>query len=130
MGDSFGQKPQLLDKWLLEQPADQFPPDGGLSYTGRFQSVSGVLNSQVHPHVEKGAIMAGEGFLTDHGPKHIETVINRASWLLFHPVESYPQLSAYEVYILLMAIHFHDVGNIFGRDEHGNKTFNRNVNIR
>ena len=118
MNNTFGQQPQSLDKWILEQPCDNFPPDGGMPYKARFQSIAKYLNEEVHPHVEKGALLKGDGYLTDHGPRHIETVVRRASRLLSHPQSTYPQLTAYEVYLLLLAIHFHDVGNIFGRAEH------------
>ena len=47
-------------------------------------------------------------------------VIQRAGLLLGIGVE---QLSGYEIFILLLAIHFHDVGNIFGRDEHEKRVF-------
>ena len=79
------------------------------------------MNSQVHPHVGHGASLTDGGFLTDHGPDHIETVIRRATSLLSHPTEKFPQIRPYEAYILLLAIHFHDVGNIFGRDQHEKK---------
>ena len=77
--------------------------------------------SLVHPHVEKGAILKDGGLLTDHGPQHIETVIRRAASLLSFPEDKFPHLSPYEVYLLLIAIHFHDVGNILGRDKHETK---------
>jgi hypothetical protein len=54
-------------------------------------------------------------WLTDHGPKHISTVIQRASDLTR---AREPFLTPYEAYLLLVAIHFHDVGNIFGREGH------------
>ncbi len=118
MNNMFGQQPLPLDKWILEQPCDVFPPDGGMPYKTRFQNIANFLNKEVHPHVEKGVLLRGDGYLTDHGPQHIETVVRRASLLLSHPQPKYPQLTAYEVYLLLLAIHFHDVGNIFGRAEH------------
>ena len=55
------------------------------------------------------------GFLTDHGPQHIETVISRASDLIR---ARSCDLSSYEVFLLLAAIHLHDVGNIHGRTGH------------
>ena len=79
------------------------------------------MNKQVHPQVEKGATLKDGGFLTDHGPQHIETVIRRATSLLSFPEKTFPQLTPYEVYLLLLAIHFHDVGNIFGRNKHETK---------
>ena len=110
----------LLD-WFAEQTSDSFPPDGGSSYTLRLQQVTGILNKQVHPHVGTGAALADGGFLTDHGPDHIDTVIRRATSLLAFPPEGFPQFSRYEIFILILAIHFHDVGNIFGRAEHETK---------
>lgn len=106
-----------LDRWLATRRAG-FPPAGGRPYPDRLKSVGDYLNSQIHPHVEKGAILQGDGFLTDHGPTHIQTVIERAGALLAYPEDEYPQLTPYEVYLLLMAAHFHDVGNIFGRVGH------------
>ncbi len=111
-------RPPLLTDWIGNQPEVSFPPHGGIPYASRLSNVAGYLNTQVHPHVEKGAIQRRDGFLNDHGPHHIETVVQRASWLLSHPDSTFPQLSAYEVYLLLLAIHFHDVGNIFGREGH------------
>ena len=106
-----------LDLWLADQEQG-FPARPSIPYLTRFKSVSEYLTNRIHPHVEKGALVHDDGFLTDHGPGHINTVIQRASDLLRHPTDSYPQLSVYEVYLLLMAIHFHDVGNVYGRKGH------------
>ena len=106
-----------LDLWLVDQK-DGFPARPSISYQTRFKSVSEYLTNEIHRHVEKGPLMHDNEFLTGHGPEHINTVIQRASALLRHPPKSYPQLNAYEVYLLLMAIHFHDVGNMFGREKH------------
>ena len=109
--------PSLLE-WFRRQPESEFPRHSGIPYSRRFKDVADLMNEQVHPEVEKGAMLHDGGMLTDHGPKHIATVIDRASSLLCHPEEAFPKLTAYEVYILLLAIHFHDVGNIFGRAKH------------
>ena len=109
-----------LDRWLADQTAG-FPAQAGIPYPDRLAAVSKYMRDQVHPHVEKGALVAQDGFLTDHGPKHIDAVARCASELLGHPTDTYPQLTAYEVYFLLMAIHFHDVGNLYGRSGHEQK---------
>lgn len=111
----------MLDCWLAQQPVSAFPPHGGIPYAKRYDSVASYLNAQVHPHVEKGAIVQGDGYLTDHGPLHIHTVIERAGELLSYPPDKYPQFSPYEIYLLLMATHFHDVGNLYGRQGHEQK---------
>lgn len=54
-------------------------------------------------------------FLNDHGPDHIATVIARASDILN---EANTSLNSYEAYLLLFAIHLHDTGNLFGRNQH------------
>lgn len=109
-----------LERWLMAQ-TDGFPARGGPWYPKRLQAVAEHLGNHVHPDVEKGALLHNDGFLTDHGPQHIDTVIRRAGDLLSYPEDGYPHLKAYEVYILLMAIHFHDVGNLYGRPGHEQK---------
>ena len=111
-----------LDVWLSQQPDACFPQHAGQRYPLRYEMVSEYLNHAVHRHVEKGALVQNDGYLTDHGPEHIKMVIRRAGELLGDPIESYPQLDAYGVYLLLMAAHFHDVGNLYGRKEHEKKT--------
>ncbi len=59
-----------------------------------------------------------EGGLTDHGPNHINDVLNNAHDLID---DDYNKFNAIELYCLIMAILFHDVGNVYGRDDH-NKT--------
>ena len=54
-------------------------------------------------------------WLNDHGPRHIDTVIKRASQLLDVP----KQLLTYrEIFCLLSAIQLHDLGNFYGRFGH------------
>jgi len=70
----------------------------------------------VDPHVNAMAMLHDGGYLTDHGPDHVKTVIRRASQLA---EQQSCDLSPYEVYILLVGIHIHDVGIIFdGREQH------------
>ena len=80
-----------------------------------YRKVSEYLNNSVHSEVNLGARIMDGGLLTDHGPEHIKTVIRRDSDLVSADTCN---LTPYEVYILLAAIHFHDVGNIFRRKDH------------
>jgi hypothetical protein len=104
-----------LVEQLANCPHDDFP--GGRDYSTQFQNLQNHLNDYYHKHVTAAATISdGGGFLTDHGPEHIKTVIQRASDILRKsPAAS---LSCYETYILLVAIHVHDLGNFFGRDSH------------
>lgn len=97
-----------LDELLRSDPSDTF--------SNRYQTISDKLNKYVHPEVTKSAISKDGGFLTDHGPEHIRTVIRRASELINSNDANL--LSRYEIYILLVAIHLHDVGNAYGRLGH------------
>lgn len=88
-------------------------------YCRRFTNVEDYLNTHVHPSVVIGASIHDGGLLNDHGVEHVQMVIERASALL-KPIkfENQPALTPYEIYLLLCAIHVHDVGNIGGREEH------------
>lgn len=108
-------KGDTLDAWFAKNAAKQKLGD---EYVAQYNKVASDLDKYVHPETTKGAISIDGGYLTDHGPEHIATVIVRASELV---EAEFCTLSAYEVYLLLMAIHFHDVGNIFGRKDHATK---------
>jgi len=120
-----------LVRWLQDLDRNQpdcFPPSQGPSYFRRYEDISAYLDRSVHTEVEKGALVAQlkNGatpydkaiYLNNHGPGHVANVINRASDLL---QELGVELSPFEGYLLLGAIQFHDVGNIFGRSEHEKK---------
>ena len=92
-------------------------PDTGIDYVKRFHQVEEKLNSEWHPDVTLGAAISGDGLLTDHGVKHVQSVIQHAGMI----IRDLDRLTGYEIYILLLAIHFHDLGNIYGRDEHEKK---------
>lgn len=91
----------------------EFPGDS--DYRTRFAAMESQMNEQVHPEVTAGA-SADRNRLTDHGPGHIKTVIRRASDLL--KASDSDTLTCYETYLLLAAIHVHDVGNLYGRQDH------------
>lgn len=69
----------------------------------------------IHESVVAGAAAHDGGMLTDHGPKHIARVAVMASSLVDQMAT---KLSAYEAFLLLVAIQIHDVGNILGRERH------------
>lgn len=106
---------KTLEQWFLtlEMKDNIFPYD--LSYPKDYDGIATKLNKWVHPYVNTGAMIEDGGCLTDHGPDHIKKVILRASELVQN---SNCELTEYEVFILLMAIHIHDIGNILGRDDH------------
>ena len=109
-----GSSANLVEQ-LASCPRQEFP--GGRDYNIQFQSIQNHLNDYYHKNVTVAATLTdGDGTLTDHGPEHIQTVIQRASELLRKSPAA--KLSCYEKYLLLVAIHVHDLGNFFGRETH------------
>lgn len=70
-----------------------------------------------HKNVDLGIAVSGDGLLTDHGPEHINSVMRHVVDIMVDPW----LLTGYEIFILMYAIHFHDLGNITGRLEHEGK---------
>lgn len=73
--------------------------------------------AKYHKNVDLGIAVSGDGLLTDHGSEHINSVMRHAVDIMFDPM----LLTGYEMYILMYAIHFHDLGNITGRLKHEEK---------
>ena len=92
-------------------------PKSDFNYTETFYFIEKHLNNKYHPCVNLGAALSGDGLLTDHGVAHVQDVIRHSGDI----ITDVNQLTGYEIYILLLSIHFHDVGNITGRKEHENK---------
>lgn len=116
-------------KYIMEQKElngkhGEFPqniPNGAKSFSHIFSEIEAFMNSEIHKHVVEGAATAGDGMLNDHGPGHIAMVMDRAYMLVKDSVQD---LKGYEIFFLLLAIHFHDVGNIYGREAHEEKICN------
>ncbi len=106
----------------LKMGGDDFP------YWEKYSAFKHYLNNNLHKEVTKQAIRVdfqSKGnlnkviWLNDHGPEHVKTVIERASHLLNNGSKS--SLNAKEIFLLLMAIQLHDVGNFYGRVGHEKK---------
>lgn len=108
-----------LEKKEISGEENQFPA-GFDGFTKTYIQIEQYLNSHIHKHVNSGAAAMGSGLLTDHGEKHVSTVILRATSLVHDNIEN---ITGYEIFILLLAIHLHDIGNIMGREKHEEKIF-------
>lgn len=107
-----------LIKWFTSKKkklTSALPGEGAVDYASRLATLHNYLNTTIHPEVVAGAMIHDGGYLNDHGPEHIRTVMQRLSKLL--SAESC-ELTGYELYLLIVATHFHDVGNIDGREGH------------
>lgn len=107
-------------RYIMEQmqdkgEKDQFPLGKG-DLVESFKYIEDYMNKNCHPNTTLGAAINGDGLLTDHGVDHVKMVIQNAGKLVGDM--QYKKLNGYEIYLLLLAIHFHDVGNICGRQEH------------
>lgn len=114
--------------------SERFPGGSTTHYDQVLLSTHNHLNEHVHKTVQARAELHDTGiYLTDHGPKHIELVMKRASELVRSDnslrsvgtkSEFYEScLTPYEGFLLALAIHFHDVGNMYGREGHEQRIF-------
>lgn len=108
-----------LHEWLAQSNAELFPNADREAYVANLQNVRTYLDDEVYPAIETGALLTEGVMLTRHGSRHVNTVVRRASDLLMDKSNEWdPRFSPYEVYLLLMAIYVHDIGNLEGRAEH------------
>lgn len=110
----------IMEQRWLSGGKDQFPSDLQ-ECIETFKEIEKILNEKYHPLVNLGLAVKSGGLLTDHGPEHVKTVIKRAEQIIGE--KHIDLLNGYEIFILLLAIHFHDLGNIYGRDEHEQKIY-------
>lgn len=83
-----------------------------------------ILLNHFYPHVE--GLLRG---FTDHGPAHVTRVLklyekmlaNNIPGMKASDVMSNAAMNFFELYLLLCATVWHDVGNLLGRDEHNEK---------
>lgn len=83
----------------------------------RYEALASRL-APIHQEVVAGASATDGGWLTDHGPKHIEKVGAEAAKII-RQMDS--ELVPYEIFLLLLAIQVHDIANISGRANHENR---------
>jgi hypothetical protein len=102
----------------LKDKKEEFPNDED-DFIHIFEEVFKHLSKKIYPYIIIGAANKGDGVLTDHGEKHVKMVIRYAYKLLGKTGAN--SLLGYEVYLLLLSILFHDVGNITGRRDHEKK---------
>jgi hypothetical protein len=113
-----------LTEYLKKAKESVFPQNTGSFYPERFNAIAKELNEGPLKDIRLGEILEAtsgeEVYYTDHGPEHVEKVIERASSLVF--INGEILLSYYESYLLLVAIYIHDAGMVGGRSGHEKKT--------
>ena len=96
-----------LEKALLEE----FGEAAGKTLYGEYTAARSKLIKEVLEYIK-----SREPNLTDHGPRHIKDVLEQA-----HQIIPPSHLCAREQLMLLLAVFFHDTGNIHGRKGHEEK---------
>lgn len=93
-------------------------PNSSVDLLKRYNAFEEYMNENWHQYINLGAAVTGGQLLTDHGTEHVKSVICHAADILSDNIN---KLNGYELYLLLIAIHFHDIGNILGRENHEKK---------
>lgn len=101
-------------------------PDPSLPYENRYQAKVSSLRSSIYRSIDAGLSALSDelgGIYTGHDSAHFDDVVKYAWMLLGNPKcdEASAHIAGFtpfEIYVLLMAIRIHDVGNICGRELH------------
>lgn len=102
---------RLTHRKLVEELGD----GAGEERYGLYTTVRRDLIEQILPNIQ--AVIPN---ITDHGPEHVAHVLENVGKIL--QIESWnEQLTAMELYLLILSVMFHDSGNIYGRDDHQRK---------
>ena len=97
-------------------------------YYVQYANFVNLLRADIYPQVDAGLASnsATPGYYTAHNAEHFDEVVRYAGDLLGASEanrDSWDVLSPYELYVLLVAIRIHDVGNLEGREQHEKKCF-------
>ena len=103
-----------IEKDLETALLGEFGEAAGKALYGEYTAARSKLTTEVLEYIR-----SREPDLTDHGPRHIQDVLKQAYRLI-----SSSHLKAREQLMLLLAVFFHDTGNIHGRKGHEKKVAN------
>lgn len=102
-------------------------PDHRDDLFARYITILKYLERQVYPFVDAGlaALSEENGIYTLHNKDHFDEVVKYAGELLgcITGNESFDELNAYELFVLLVAIRIHDAGNMYGRENHEKRAY-------
>lgn len=105
-----------LERILLEKQNELFQKQETERYNNLMElreiyyKLKDIVNEKYYPEIQRLF-----PWYTDHGQKHVESIIHAMGDLLIH---SYGRLNEMEVFILLCACIFHDTGMTISRNEH------------
>jgi len=105
-----------FDEQLRDKILEDFDENKGRRLIGAYEQTRSILIQEVYPNIQ-----GQEPSLSDHGTDHVLNVQQNAIRLLSSDGAIRDELSGIEMYCLGMCILFHDVGNVYGRENHQNK---------
>lgn len=112
----------VLEKFFQEVAKDTEAFPGPNNYWEHYHAMLVVLAEQFYNLINLGlAVNSGSiaGIYTDHSGAHFDEVVRYAGKLIGADQGAVNSpLNPYEIYLLLMGIRLHDVGNLYGRDGH------------
>ena len=120
-----------LEIWFIKRLEKGEPATKNMQgYTEKYKTIKQYLMTNIAKWINP-ALAASDGYMyTDHGPDHFEEVIEYTGVLLGletrseTPIEDQEiQINEYETFIILVAILLHDIGNIYGREDHEKRPF-------
>jgi hypothetical protein len=107
-----------MDKFSLENElrrrAEKLKHADARDLLGRFEAMRNYLSLNYYDWIQTAA-----PYLTNHGRLHIESVAQALDGLLGKIKPD--QLSSLDLFLLLTAVLWHDVGNAYGRTEHASR---------
>jgi hypothetical protein len=101
-------------------------PQMNVDYSLQYFNLVAYLKANVYGLIDAGLAANSDtpGLYTAHNSEHFDEVVRYAGELLgVRNGDESIDLSAYELYLLLVAIRIHDAGNIHGREDHEKKCF-------
>ena len=82
----------------------------------KYSIMKSYLTAQYYPWIQ-----ANCPYFTDHGKLHVESTIEAANSMLLPSPKNRRNLSALDLYLLLCAVIWHDVGMVYDRSKHAER---------
>lgn len=110
---------QPFEKQLAKSLRKQFGVELGNCFYTHYQEARNYLEDEVYPNIP-----ATLPSYSDHTAKHVQDVQKNVNFILesfYNPSKGIEAIKGINLYLLGMMVLYHDVGNIFGRDNHNHQ---------
>lgn len=117
MGNNMVEEEKTLETELEKRSGDG--DSDASEYIESYSIMKRYLADKYYPWIQSAC-----PYYTDHGEKHIQSVINVASSLLGGKISDPIEVRTLDIYLLLCSIIWHDVGMVCGRTKHAVESVN------